>query len=68
MAFKAGSIVLCALHNFVSWLALNVMPFSIYPIQGSAIRWALGCVNPASWLPLAAEGEFTHPRAVGPTF
>ena len=24
------------------------------PVQGSAIRWALGCVNPTSWLPLAA--------------
>ena len=24
---------------------------------------ALGCVNPASWLPLAAGGEFTQPRA-----
>ena len=27
-----------------------------------AIRWALGCVNPASWLPLAAGREFTQPR------
>ena len=25
-------------------------------IQRSAKRWALGCVNPASWLPLAAGG------------
>ena len=24
-------------------------------LQGSAKRWALGCVNPASWLRLAAE-------------
>ena len=31
-------------------------------VQGSAKRWALGCVIPASWLPLAATGEFTHPR------
>ena len=27
-----------------------------------AIRWSLGCVNPASWLPLAAGCEFTQPR------
>ena len=26
-------------------------------------RWSLGCVNPASWLPLAAVGDFTQPRA-----
>ena len=33
-------------------------------LQGSAKRWALGCVNSASWLPLAAGwGEFTQPRA-----
>ena len=31
-------------------------------IQGSAIRWALGCVNPASWFPLAVGGKFTQPR------
>ena len=31
-------------------------------LQGSAKRWALGCVNPASWLSLAAEREFTQPR------
>ena len=30
-----------------------------------AIRWALGCVNPASWLPLAAAGrKLTQPRAL----
>ena len=34
-------------------------------IQGSASaeRWTLGCVNPASWLPMAAGGELTQPRA-----
>ena len=32
-------------------------------VQGWAKGWALGCVNPASWLPLAARGEFTQPRA-----
>ena len=26
-------------------------------------RWSLGCVKPASWLPLAVEGKFTQPRA-----
>ena len=28
-----------------------------------AIRWALGCVNPISWLPLADWREFTQPGA-----
>ena len=32
-------------------------------IQRSAKRWALGCVNPTSWLPLATGREFTQPRA-----
>ena len=32
-------------------------------IQRWAIWWALGCVKPASWLPLAAGREFTQPRA-----
>ena len=31
-------------------------------MQGWAKEWSLGCVNPASWLPLAAGGEFTQPR------
>ena len=31
-------------------------------IQRWAIRWALGCVNPVSWLPLAAGREVTQPR------
>ena len=29
-------------------------------IQGLAKEWAIGCVNFASWLPLAAGGEFTQ--------
>ena len=33
-----------------------------YYIQGSAKRWALGCMNPASWLPMAMGREFTQPR------
>ena len=32
-------------------------------LQGSAKRWAPGCVNPASWLPLATGHEFTQRRA-----
>ena len=32
-------------------------------LQGSAVRWSLGCVNPASWPPLAAGSEFIQPRA-----
>ena len=36
---------------------------SVSDVQGSAKRWALGCVNLASWLPLAAGGEFPKPRA-----
>ena len=32
-------------------------------IQRWAITWALGCVNLASWLHLAAGREFTQPRA-----
>ena len=31
-------------------------------VQGSAKRWALGCMNPASLLPLATGSEFTQPR------
>ena len=30
----------------------NALPNGVH-VQGSAIGWALGCVNPASWLPLA---------------
>ena len=32
-------------------------------VQRWAIRWVLGCVNPASGLPLAAGREVTQPRA-----
>ena len=31
-------------------------------VQGSAKRWTLVCVIPASWLPLAVGREFTQPR------
>ena len=33
----------------------------VHQIQVSAERWALGCVNPASWLPLMIV-RFTQPR------
>ena len=32
-------------------------------VQRWAKKCSLGCVNPASWLPLAAGHEFTQPRA-----
>ena len=32
-------------------------------VQGSAIRWDLGSVIPASWPPLTAGARFTQPRA-----
>ena len=34
---------------------------NVSTVQGSAKIWALGCVNPASWLLLAAGDEFTQP-------
>ena len=40
-------------------------PKPYFFVQGSAKRWALGCVNPASWLPLAAGPSS---RNLGPTF
>ena len=36
--------------------------FFLDGIQGSTNEWFLGCENPTSELPLAAEGEFTQPR------
>ena len=44
---------------------------AVLNIQGSAKRWALVCVIPASWVPLAAEREFTQPTlglSVDPNF
>ena len=38
-------------------------PLSDLDVQGSAIRWSLGCMNPASWLTLAAGDEFTQHKA-----
>ena len=31
-------------------------------LMQSAKVWSLGCVNPASWLPLSEAHEFTQPR------
>ena len=33
-----------------------------YQLQGWAKEWSLGCMIPASWLPLAAGRQFTQPR------
>ena len=43
----------------------TLLDYSILHIQRLAIRWALGCVNPASWLPLAAGASS---RNLVPTF
>ena len=32
-------------------------------LQRRVIRWAPGCVNPASWFPLAAGDKLTQPKA-----
>ena len=42
----------------------NALPNGVH-VQGSAIGWALGCVNPASWLPLAMGASS---RNLGSTF
>ena len=42
-------------------ICMNFVSRSRYA-QRSAEKWALGCVNPASWFPPAAGGEFTQPR------
>ena len=34
----------------------------LWELQGSAKEWSLGCVIPASRLPLAAGERFTQPR------
>ena len=56
----------------VIWVGLHVSRYhgtkrglsrDLVHVQGWAKEWALGCVNPASWLSLAAGGEFTQPRA-----
>ena len=47
-AFKAGTTdaLVQRLNALYAYISEHV--------QGSAIRWSLGCVNPGSWLPLAA--------------
>ena len=39
------------------------LPLTHDDVRGCANFWDLGCVNPASWLSLAAGTEFTQPRA-----
>ena len=40
----------------------NVLSMYMWlPPRGWAEEWSLGCVNPTSWLPLAARREFTQP-------
>ena len=34
----------------------------VVKVQGWAKEWSLGCVNPASWLPVAVGHKFTQPR------
>ncbi len=41
----------------------HVQAFIPGSVQGPAKRRALGCVNPSSWLRLAACGNFTQRRA-----
>ena len=43
-------------HNFASELWKDAL-------QSWANEWSLGCMNPASLLPLATGSEFTQPRA-----
>ena len=47
-------------NNAIHWPGVGDTILLI--VQGSAVRWPLGCVNPASSLPLAAGRDFTQPR------
>ena len=51
-----------AAHIIVMGLMVSTI-WMVHIVQGWAKEWTLGCVNPTSWLPLAAGGEFTQPRA-----
>ena len=44
--------------KIIQYRAANISKY----VQGWAKEGSLGCVNPASCLPLAAEREFTQPR------
>ena len=45
------------------WQQRFRLNFERCDVQRWVMRWTLGCVNPASWLPLATGREFTQPRA-----
>ena len=45
------------------WQQRFRLNFERCDVQRWVIRWALGCVNPTSGLPLATGREFTQPRA-----
>ena len=49
------STALCIVHDSYKRIKIEIL-------QGWAKKWFLGCVNPASWLPLAARREFTQHR------
>ena len=53
-----GLHINCILQSFV-----YSAKYKHYLLQESVRKWSLGCVNPASSLPLAAGHEFTQPRA-----
>ena len=40
-----------------------VAGYNLYHVQGSAKRWALGCVNSPSAARVSQEAGFTQPRA-----
>ena len=48
--------------TFVTCLFGSGIIIYLLCVQRWTIRWALGCVNPTSWLPLAMGRKFTQPR------
>ena len=61
-------------HEFYRYMPHEQPQIKTFPVKGmkinvssqvlgSAIRMSPGCVNPASWLPLAVGREFTQLRA-----
>ena len=55
--------VILTLWWLIMWFfSIWGFPKLSYTVQGSAKEWFLGCVNPASGLPLAVGREFTQPR------
>ena len=61
----AVTIKTCEIGYRDSWRSLEIrgqFKACLWCIQGCAKEWTLGCMNPASWLPLAAGCKFTQPR------